>query len=30
MLLIARGNVKIITEDDNSPVEEKRGVWKIK
>lgn len=30
MLIITRGNMKIITEDDNSPAEEKRGVWKIK
>lgn len=30
MLIITRGNMKIITEDDNNPAEEKKGVWKIK
>jgi len=30
MLIITRGNMKIITEDDNNPAEENRGVWKIK
>lgn len=30
MLIITRGNMKIITEDDKNPAEEERGVWKIK